>query len=78
MILLSDIALVSEFPEHYSIYKERSFTYGALASSRSVSQIEISFCRDSSVDGVKTGHTKAAGYCLVASALREEMHDIRS
>ena len=29
--------------------------------------------RDSSVDGVKTGHTKAAGYCLVASALREEM-----
>ena len=73
-LALLTIALVSEFPEHYSIYKERSFTYGAPGEQpkRQSNRNKLLF-RDSSVDGVKTGHTKAAGYCLVASALREEM-----
>ena len=73
-LALLTIALVSEFPEHYSIYKERSFTYGAPGEQpkRQSNRNKLLF-RDSSVDGVKPGHTKAAGYCLVASALREEM-----
>lgn len=73
-LALLTIALVSEFPEHYSIYKERSFTYGAPGEQpkRQSNRNKLLF-RDSSVDGVKTGHTKAAGYCLVASALREGM-----
>ncbi len=67
-------ALINEFPEHYAIYKERSFTYGAPGEQpkRQANRNKLLF-RDSTVDGVKTGHTKAAGYCLVASAVRDDM-----
>ncbi len=68
------IALISEFPEHYAIYKERYFTYGAPGEEpkRQANRNRLLF-RDSTVDGVKTGHTNAAGYCLVASAVRGDM-----
>ena len=68
------IALINEFPEHYSIYKERSFTYGAPGEEpkRQFNRNSLLF-RDNSVDGIKTGHTDAAGYCLVASAVRGDM-----
>jgi len=65
------IALINDFPEHYAIYGERYFTYGAPGEvpKRQYNRNSLLF-RDSTVDGVKTGHTDAAGYCLVASAVR--------
>ena len=62
-------ALVREFPEHYRLYAEKSFTYGGIAQPNRNRLL----MQDSSVDGVKTGYTEAAGYCLIASAVRDDM-----
>jgi len=62
-------ALIDEFPESYRLYKEREYTYNKI---RQFNRNRLLW-RDDSVDGVKTGHTEAAGYCLVASAERDEM-----
>ena len=62
-------ALIHEFPEYYRWYSERSYTYNNIRQSNR----NLLLFRDESVDGLKTGHTSAAGYCLVASALRNEM-----
>lgn len=63
------IELIQRFPEHYKMYAEKHFTY---ANIRQPNRNRL-LMRDSSVDGVKTGHTEAAGYCLVASAVRGDM-----
>lgn len=60
-------ALIERYPEHYAMYAERSFTYAEIEQPNRNKLL----WRDKSVDGVKTGLTDAAGYCLVASALRE-------
>ncbi len=70
----SDIARVTsasirEFPEYYAWYKVKEFTFNGIKQ-HNRNQL---LWRDDSVDGVKTGYTKAAGYCLVASAEREGM-----
>ena len=62
-------ALIEEFPESYRHYKEREYTFNKI---RQFNRNRLLW-RDESVDGVKTGHTEAAGYCLVASAERDEM-----
>ena len=62
-------ALILEHPEHYQIYKEREFTYNDIRQYNRNSLLG----EDPSVDGLKTGYTKAAGYCLVASAERRGM-----
>ena len=62
-------ALIDEFPESYNYYKEREYTFNKI---RQFNRNRLLW-RDDSVDGVKTGHTEAAGYCLVASAERDEM-----
>ena len=62
-------SLISEFPDHYKIYSEREFTYGGI---RQNNRNRLLW-RDKTVDGVKTGMTKDAGFCLVASAMRGEM-----
>ncbi len=68
--------LIQDHPEHYAIYAEREFTYGrdfqtgAPIIQRNRNSL---LWMDQSVDGVKTGHTEAAGYCLVASAQRDGM-----
>ena len=62
-------ALIREFPQFYPIYSQRSFTYNGITQKNRNRLL----WRDPSVDGVKTGHTEAAGYCLVASAKREGM-----
>jgi len=69
-----DIALVTaasihEFPEYYAWYAVEEFTYNRIKQ-RNRNRL---LWRDDSVDGVKTGHTKTAGYCLVASAARGNM-----
>jgi D-alanyl-D-alanine carboxypeptidase (penicillin-binding protein 5/6) len=62
-------AMINDFPEHYAIYKEQEFTYNGIKQyNRNTLMAE-----DASVDGLKTGHTEAAGYCLVASAERRGM-----
>ncbi len=62
-------AAIREFPESYRYYKEREYTFNKI---RQFNRNRLLW-RDESVDGVKTGHTEAAGFCLVASALRDEM-----
>ena len=62
-------SLISEFPDHYKIYSEREFTYGGI---RQNNRNRLLW-RDKTVDGVKTGMTKDAGFCLVASAMRGGM-----
>ena len=63
------VALIDEHPSHYKMYSEKSFTYADI---RQPNRNRL-LMRDTSVDGVKTGHTQAAGYCLVASAVRDGM-----
>ena len=62
-------ALINKFPEHYAIYKEKEFTFGGI---RQLNRNKLLW-RDDTVDGVKTGHTDSAGYCLISSAQRNDM-----
>lgn len=62
-------AIIQEFPEYYGFYSEREFTYNGIRQHNRNSLL----WRDQSVDGLKTGHTDAAGYCLVTSAERDGM-----
>jgi len=62
-------ALIDDFPESYRYHKEREYTFNKI---RQFNRNRLLW-RDESVDGVKTGHTEAAGYCLVASAERDQM-----
>ncbi|MGD8415826.1 MAG: D-alanyl-D-alanine carboxypeptidase family protein [Pseudomonadales bacterium] len=63
------VSLINRFPEHYSMYSERSFIYNDIEQPNRNRLL----WRDRTVDGVKTGHTEEAGFCLVASALRGNM-----
>jgi serine-type D-Ala-D-Ala carboxypeptidase (penicillin-binding protein 5/6) len=63
------MATIREFPEHYQMYSQKSFVFNDIEQHNRNKLL----WRDKSVDGMKTGHTEAAGYCLVASALRENM-----
>ena len=65
-IALLSRALISQFPEHYALYKIKEFTYGGIQQWNRNGLL----WKDASVDGLKTGHTSAAGYCLAASAKR--------
>ncbi len=62
-------ATIREFPEMYKLYSVKEFTFNEI---RQHNRNNLLW-RDDSVDGVKTGHTEAAGYCLVASAKRDGM-----
>lgn len=62
-------ALIKEFPEYYRWDKEKEFTYNNITQ-KNRNQL---LWRDDTVDGVKTGYTDDAGYCMVASAKREDM-----
>ena len=61
--------IIEEFPQYYAWYGEREFTYNGIRQHNRNSLL----WRDVSVDGLKTGHTVAAGYCLVSSAERGGM-----
>jgi serine-type D-Ala-D-Ala carboxypeptidase (penicillin-binding protein 5/6) len=62
-------AIIRDHPDHYSIYSEKEFEYNGI-NQPNRNQL---LWRDASVDGLKTGHTEEAGYCLVASAERNGM-----
>jgi len=66
------VAIISEFPEHYSWYAEKEYTYNSI---KQYNRNKLLW-RDASVDGFKTGHTESAGYCLVSSAIRSDMRII--
>ena len=61
--------LINNFPEHYALYKEKSFTFNDI---RQLNRNRLLW-RDDSVDGIKTGHTDSAGFCLISSAARGSM-----
>ena len=65
-------ALIEEFPDYYAWHSIKEFTYNDIKQSNRNSLL----WRDDSVDGLKTGHTEDAGYCLVASAKRDNMRVI--
>ena len=62
-------ALIKNHPEQYALYSQKSYTYNNIEQPNRNRLL----WRDRSVDGVKTGFTNAAGYCLVASAERNGM-----
>jgi serine-type D-Ala-D-Ala carboxypeptidase (penicillin-binding protein 5/6) len=61
-------ALIRDFPDHYKLYSLREFRYNNITQPNRNRLLWI----DPYVDGVKTGHTDAAGWCLIASAKRGE------
>lgn len=63
------IAQIREFPEWYRWYAVKEFTFNDITQPNRNQLL----WRDESVDGVKTGHTSSAGYCLVSSAKRDDM-----
>lgn len=62
-------AIIREFPEFYSWYSTKEYMYNNIKQHNR----NLLLWRDSTVDGVKTGHTSSAGYCLVGSAKRGDM-----
>jgi D-alanyl-D-alanine carboxypeptidase (penicillin-binding protein 5/6) len=68
-IAILSMAIIRDHPAIYSYYKVREFTFNGI---RQYNRNRLLW-RDETVDGLKTGHTEAAGYCLVTSAKREDM-----
>jgi D-alanyl-D-alanine carboxypeptidase (penicillin-binding protein 5/6) len=61
--------LIHDFPEEYKLYSLREFEWGGIKQQNRNGLL----ARDPSVDGIKTGHTETAGYCLASSAKRGDM-----
>lgn len=68
-IAILSAALIREYPEYYKYYSEREFTWNKITQPNRNGLLY----RDIGVDGLKTGHTESAGYCLVSSAERDGM-----
>jgi serine-type D-Ala-D-Ala carboxypeptidase (penicillin-binding protein 5/6) len=62
-------ALIRDYPENYKYYSQREYTWNKISQPNRNGLLE----RDPTVDGLKTGHTESAGYCLVSSAKRDGM-----
>lgn len=62
-------AIIRDFPEHYTLSAQKQFTWNGITQYNRNKLL----WRDETVDGIKTGHTEAAGYCLASSALRDGM-----
>ena len=62
-------ALINEFPDYYRWYSQKQFTYNGITQGNRNALL----WRDETVDGMKTGYTESAGYCLVSSAERDGM-----
>ena len=62
-------AIIRQFPTYYAWYSEKEFTFNKIRQHNRNTLL----WRDPAVDGLKTGHTEAAGYCLVASAKQKGM-----
>ena len=62
-------AIIRDFPDRYKVYAQKSYVYNNITQQNRNTLLWT----DPSVDGLKTGHTDIAGYCLVASAKRGDM-----
>ena len=62
-------ALIRDFPDYYRWYSEKEYTYNNIRQHNRNTLL----WRDPAVDGLKTGHTEAAGYCLASSAKKDGM-----
>ena len=62
-------AIINDFPKHYPAYKEKKYTYNNISQYNRNRLLWL----DERVDGLKTGHTEAAGYCLISSAKNNKM-----
>ena len=62
-------AVIREFPQYYKWYSQKEYTWNGITQQNRNGLL----WRDPSVDGVKTGHTETAGYCLIASSKRDGM-----
>lgn len=62
-------ALITDFPEKYAMFAEKRFTHNDIQQSNRNRLLWL----DDRVDGIKTGHTESAGYCLVSSAVNDDM-----
>ena len=62
-------ALITDYPEHYKLYSVKEYSYNGI---KQYNRNKLLW-RDDTVDGVKTGHTDSAGFCLVSSAKRSGM-----
>ncbi|WP_022950264.1 D-alanyl-D-alanine carboxypeptidase family protein [Leucothrix mucor] len=61
--------VIKEYPEHYKLYSEKEYSYNGI---KQYNRNKLLW-HDKTVDGVKTGHTESAGYCLLSSAQRGSM-----
>jgi D-alanyl-D-alanine carboxypeptidase (penicillin-binding protein 5/6) len=68
-IAILSAAIIRNFPDHYKWYAEKEYEYNNITQHNRNKLL----WRDNSVDGLKTGHTEEAGYCLAASAVRSDM-----
>jgi D-alanyl-D-alanine carboxypeptidase (penicillin-binding protein 5/6) len=69
-VALLSQALIRDFPEGYKLFSQREFTFGHRSEITQHNR-NLLLDMDSSADGIKTGHTDSAGYCLAASAIRD-------
>ncbi|MCL4108040.1 UNVERIFIED_CONTAM: hypothetical protein GTU68_017068 [Idotea baltica] len=68
-IVILSRALINDFPEYYKLHAIKEYSYNGI---KQYNRNKLLW-RDDTVDGMKTGHTESAGYCLVSSALRNDM-----
>ncbi|MBT8048448.1 MAG: D-alanyl-D-alanine carboxypeptidase [Xanthomonadales bacterium] len=68
-IVMLSAATIRDFPEYYTWYSEKEFTFNNIRQHNRNTLL----WRDPAIDGLKTGHTEAAGYCLATSAMRDGM-----
>lgn len=61
-------AMILEFPDYYEYFAEQQFTYGGISQPNRNRLLYVG----QGVDGLKTGHTESAGYCLLASAVQDD------
>ena len=62
-------AVIKEYPDHYKMYSEKEYSYNGI---KQYNRNKLLW-HDETVDGIKTGHTESAGYCLLSSAQRGSM-----
>ncbi len=62
--------IINDFPDYYTLYSIRKYRFDGSPASNENNR-NVLLLRDPTVDGMKTGYTEAAGYCLIASASRE-------
>jgi D-alanyl-D-alanine carboxypeptidase (penicillin-binding protein 5/6) len=68
-IAILSAATIRHFPDYYAWYSEKEFTFNGIRQHNRNTLL----WRDPAIDGLKTGHTETAGYCLAASAMRDGM-----